>query len=152
MALNVGGPLTSPRKLGDLVIWEAYQDYCRESGTIENSSAVAATLEATDPVGYPLKSDGSGGYAFAEAGDEANVIGLLLAQETIPVVASGGAARTGNPYAILARGPAIVNEDQIVVADIIDGSAMTLATIKTALAALDIVCRAEPTKSSTQTT
>lgn len=137
---------TQPRRLGDLLIWEPHSGYCRKSVTIKNAGGSA--VDILDPVGYPLKLSGSI-YELAYAGDEASVVALLLYQNEISLAA--GATTLFN-VGIIVRGPVILNYSQGLPTVDAAGSAFTISTIVTALAALSppMIAYAEPTIQATQ--
>lgn len=139
---------TQPRRIGDLLVWEPHPGYTRVSALIKNLGGTAADI--LDPVGYPVKSDGSGGYALAYAGDEASVIGLILFMNEIVIAASTGVSAF--KIDVLVRGPVLIDPNNIVTTDIA-GSAMTLTTIETALKGLSppMVLMSEPSIVATQT-
>jgi len=137
-----------PRRLGDLLIFELHPGYQRVSAVVKNGSGSA--VDITDPVGYPVKTDGAGGYALAFAGDEAGVLGLLLWMHELSIAA--GVATTYQ-VPILVRGPAILDYTGGIPALDAAGAAFTISTILTTLKALSppMVPLAEPTISVTQT-
>lgn len=137
---------TQPRRLGDLLIWEPHSGYCRNSVNIKNASGSA--VDITDPVGYPLKVS-AGVYELAFAGDEANVVALLLYQNEISLAAG---ASTLFPVGIIVRGPVILDYSAGLPTLDAAGAAFTISTIVTALAALSppMIAYAEPTIQTTQ--
>jgi hypothetical protein len=134
---------TLGKKGGELVQSFESFDYCFVSGTLDNTHSAAITL---DPVGQIVKLV-STQWSFVLAADAANVIGLVVQGPKINELASS--AETTDKYLILALGPAVVNEDVIATTDIA-GSAITLATVKTALGALapKILFVADPAKTT----
>lgn len=141
--------LSSPKVLGDLVKWETHYAFCRDSGTIKNATG-ADTIEYSDPVGYPVSSDGAGGYKFTEVGDEANCIGLIMQGPKIPIVSNNES--TPDEYLLIVRGPCLVNKDAIASDDIDGAGALDADAIQTALEALNFQFLLEPTEIETQTT
>lgn len=137
---------TKGRVLGDLLraFWHA--GYCIGSYKLVNPIASAITL--TNPLGQPLKVSGAN-YVFVQDGDEANVTALLLHDRPILLTSSG---TTDELYPVLLRGPALIDKDALPATDV-NGDALTIATLVTALAALSpkIISLVEPTKVSTQT-
>ncbi len=120
---------------GDFLMHEESNVVCRESKIITNSSGDTMVLAA----GYPM-DDNVPLLHTAEAGCD----GLLLE----PVTILDGEVRE---VAVLARGPAVINKNALPTEDYA-GTGLTLATLVTALTALGIICRAEPTVQSEQTT
>jgi len=139
--------LTSKKKQGDLLIAFFHQGFNFDSAKVKNAGGGTVTI--TDPLGYPLKTDGAGGYALALAADAANVIGLIISPQTTITLAAG--ASTTRPCQILARGPAVLDKQMLPTLDLA-GAAITLATLVTALQALQIRFMTEPVTSSTQAT
>lgn len=139
---------TQPRRIGDLVIYELHTGYQRVSAKIKNGSGSA--VDILDPVGYPLKSDGSGGYALAFAGDEGSVIGLALWMHELSIAAG---VYTSFVIPVLIRGPAVLDYTQGLPLLDAAGGSFTISTIVTTLKALSppIIPLAEPTIQTTQT-
>lgn len=137
-----------PRRIGDLLIYELHPGYQRVSALVKNGSGSA--VDIIDPVGYPVKSDGSGGYALAFAGDEGSILGLLLWMHEISIAAG---VYTVQPLPILVRGPAVLDYTAGLPATDAAGASFTISTILTTLKALSppMVPLAEPTISATQT-
>ncbi len=133
---------------GDLVKFETNQHYTRVSSVLTNAE-VGALSAISDPIGYPVRYN-SGDWELIVAGDEADADGVIV--EGDPIEALDAAATTAGLYAILARGPAVIDADQIASADS-EAATFTVADIVAALEALNapIICKSEPTKSSTQT-
>lgn len=122
---------TQNRRIGDLILWEPHPGYTRVSAFIKNLGGTNADI--TDPVGYPVKTDGSGGYALAYAGDEASVIGLIIFMHELVIAATSGVSVV--PVPVLVRGEALINPAIIVAADVA-GSSFNNTTIQTALKGL----------------
>lgn len=142
-------PLSSPLvRVGDLVLWMASSYYCTRTAIIRNGTLTTRTL--SDIVGYPLKAGASGAdYQLAVAGDEANVIALLL--DGPPGFISESIATVANSptlFQVLKNAPCIINQNKIRTTDIA-GAAFTVATIVTALQALKWEVRTEPLKTTT---
>lgn len=139
---------TQPRRLGDLLVFELHPGYQRESAYIKNASGSA--VDITDPLGYPLKTDGAGGYELAFSGDEGSVIGLVLYEKEMSIAAG---ARMPVPIPVLTRGPAILNYSAGLPTLDAAGAAFTISTIIATLKALSppMISLAEPTIQSTQT-
>jgi len=106
-----------------------------ESLTVTNAGATDLELDA----GYPMDAN-----VPVVAGGEANTDGILLDSHTIPA----GESKQVN---VLQRGPATCRTPGIVATDTA-GAALNTATIQTALEALDIVFRDDPTNTEQQTT
>ena len=139
---------SQPRRLGDLLIAEFHPSYNRASAYVYNGSGSA--VDILDSLGYPVKSDGSGGYALAFSGDEGSVLGLILFQHEIKLA---GTTRATFLVPILVRGPAIIDySGGIPLLDAAGGS-FNITTINTTLKALSapILPFAEPSISVTQT-
>ena len=127
---------SSTTTVGDFLLQEESAIRCRESVAITNPTAAAYTA----PVGSPIKSDGT----IALATEEASVVGFTL--EEVVLAASGTSA---SKVGYIAR-DATINEAKIPDDDPA-GTSYTMATILSTAAALGIIARYEPTKSSTQT-
>lgn len=138
---------TQPRRIGDLVLWEPHVGYTRVSAFIKNAGGSAVDL--LDPLGYPVKSDGSGGYELAYSGDEASVIGLILFMNEIKLIATTGITTFKVP--VLVRGTVLIDPANIVGTDAAGGTFNT-TTIKSTLAAISppIISLAEPAIQTTQ--
>ena len=143
--------LTKKKVIGDLLKAEWDKGYCRVSTVLKNDTG-AETAEVTDPVGYPIKMDGTD-YVLCQATEEASCIGLVLEGPTIEALDASKAEATDNKYAVLERGPARIAKDALPATDS-EGASYTIATLVTALEALDvpIIVQVVPTKSSTQST
>lgn len=99
--------------------------------------------------GMPLKNN-AGTWEWLRSTDEANADGVAVSGPGTD--GSKAAATSSGPYRILARGPAVIVGDRLQTSD---GSAVafdTMAEIKAALLALNIVSRDEVAETSTQTT
>lgn len=131
--------------LGDLLRAFYHPGYCFVSAKLVNP--VAAALESFMPLGQPVKASGAN-YVFVLDGDEAATIGLVLHDKPINL---GASATSDDLYLILVRGPALVSFGDLPALDIED-DALTEATIRTALAALDppIICQDPLTPTRTQ--
>lgn len=116
--------------LGDILIFEAHDEYSRESVVVTNPEANANTFG----IGYPLAA----GVPLLNAAI-GTMDGILLER----FIAGASEAKK---CAVLRRGPAVVNVTRLPTADY-NGTTFTLATIKTQLLAMDppVVWRAEPT-------
>jgi hypothetical protein len=135
--------LTSRTKVpGDLIPHIESLEYCTKTAIVRNPHSAEVTMN--DIVGYPVIAGTNGAdYNLAMAGDEADVVGLLMdvepADEVIPAATNGTAK-----YQVLIHPPVNVNQDKIATLDVA-GDAFTLATIITALEADKWEFRREPT-------
>jgi len=122
--------LTETRHTGGFIVWEAARDYCREVVTIATGGA-NPVLEPGTVLG---KITASGKYA---AHDPAAVDGT----ETVVAVLWGNADATAADVdaVVLLRGPAIVNNNDLVFAGTPTGPEITAAHV--ALAAVGILTR-----------
>jgi hypothetical protein len=138
----MGTPLTLDKRLGDFLIHEESQEYCRESITLTNDESAAGSFE----IGFPLLESG-GTWTPARTAEHASVDGVLL--ENVDNLAAAGT----KVVAVLRRGPAVINQNKLPAADYAD-AAFVAAELVARLAALSppIIAKSEPTKTSTQTT
>jgi hypothetical protein len=152
MATNVAlGPLTDRVRSYELVRWEPDMRYTRTAGTVKNPSATALAAGGLI-VGMPLKLV-STQWTIVLATDEANTGALFLGDDSASIPeALAQNAITQQAYPILVRGPALINKSVIVAKDPA-GTAYTVATIVTALAALSppIQTLVEPPAATTTT-
>lgn len=139
--------------LGDLIRYEANRGYNYVSGKIVNPSSTDIVGQLA--LGQPVKASGSD-FVFVKAGDEAATIGLFADQRPINL---DGSATSDDQFLILRRGPATVAKEAIPAKDMDagggdDGTALTAATIVTALAGLSppIIALDPLTPTKTQTT
>jgi hypothetical protein len=123
-------------KVGGDVVLELFSKFhCLDDITITNGAAYVMELEA----GYPMDAN-----VPVVATGEAGTDGILIQPVSIPV---SGTARVP----VLLRGPATLNKNAMPTSDHA-GVAFTMATIWTALEALDnIVLKAEPVTTEEQT-
>lgn len=143
--------------LGDLLRNEWHPGYCCVSAKLVNP--LAGALTNFNPIGQPVKASGAN-FVFVQDGDEANAIGLVLHDKPISVPGSGtDGGVSAEKYMILRRGPALIAEDAIaagatVAGDDVNGDALTIATIVTALAALSppIIAQVDLTPTEEHTT
>lgn len=144
--------LTKKKVIGDILKAEWDKGYCRVSTVLKNDHASAVTKEVTDPVGYPIKMDGTD-YVLCQATEEADCIGIIVEGPTIEELDAAKAEATDNKYALLVRGPARIAKDALPTTDS-EGASYTTATLVTALEALNVpvIVQVVPTKSSTQAT
>lgn len=146
---------TKKKTIGDLLRFEVQPEYCREAVTVQFTNADtenAVTIELADPMGYPLKFVSGTTYELALAADANTVDALLLADymPDLEVAAEGTEAYPGK-YTVLVRGPADIRKSALPTEDVL-GDAITTATLVTQLKTLSILCRDEPTVTSTQST
>ena len=135
---------TSPTKLSDIVEWMVRDDFCLESVTIKTPSLVAVSV--ADANGLILKEQSAGVYEPILAADGANADSILWEMGPLELAADESIAK----QTILKRGSALVKFDNITLD--YTGAALTISTVKTALAALNIEDFPTPTETSTQTT
>lgn len=141
--------VTKVKVIGDLLVHcENFAYSTLGNAILRNGTATTRTV--SDFVGYPLKAGASGAdYQFAVAGDEANVIALLLGGP--PGILSESIANATNSaykYLVLRFPPIIINKSGIRTTDIA-GASFTVATIVTALETLKWKVQTEPTKMTT---
>jgi hypothetical protein len=143
---------TSGKVLGDLIRAAYHQGYCYVSGKLVNPSATA--LAGVSVLGQPVKASGAN-YVLVLATDEANAIGIVAHDKPINLALSG---TSDDLYLILRRGPALIDYDALPLKDTAAGggdagTAFTIATLVTALAALSppIIALRELTPTKTQT-
>lgn len=140
---------TQKRMLGGLLLWDSHPMFCRDTAVNGIKNGSGAAVDITDPLGYPVKSDGSGGYSLAFAGDEANVIGLVLWEAELSIAAGQYGI---SPIPILVRGPAVINYTYGIPTVDGAGNSFNITTIVNTLEAISprIQCLAEPTIVATQ--
>jgi len=133
--------------LGDILRSEFDRKYNMVSAKIKNPSS-SVDLSGFNPLGQPVKLV-SDVWQFVLATDEANTGGLFMDQRLL-TLAHG--ATSDDLFMILVRGPAVIDKDALPTTDI-EGTALTNATIVTALAALSpkitTVSALTPTKTQT---
>lgn len=140
---------TETNRVSDFLKWMVEERFCQLSATITNSTGVAVARGAIIP-GTPLAESG-GVWSTVNAGSEANIDGVYVDQRTCEALGIG--AVSTKQYAILARGPALVNKDALVVNDLTaTPDPYVNADIVTRLAVLDIQVLKEPATRQTQTT
>jgi len=144
--------------IGEFCFWEVDQRFTRESGTLENDATIAGTnpdVYWDTVIGQAVRLVGTQ-WRFASAAEviAATIEGVILDGE--PVLLADAIAADGvtlQQYAILARGPALLNQGRIPLADIY-GDTYTLAQYLAAVATLNIYSKkiAATANTSTQTT
>lgn len=135
---------------GDFVLHIESPQKCLTYGQVTMpGSGGAHTLTAEQIIAYPILASN----VLAKAGDEASIVGFLIAGEAISAKANG-ASTTGPLYTILNGFDGVVlNEDMLPVHDCAATPGHFNATnIKTALATLGVKWVDEPEKISEQTT
>lgn len=138
---------TQNTRHGDILIFELTPEYNRVSAKVKNGGAAA--VDILDPMGFPVKSDGAGGYAIAYAGDEASVIGLIIFNKELAIV---NAQYSLFAVPIIVRGPAVFDASNL---PLLDAAAapgtFNQATLQSTLKALNIIPLVEPAIVATQT-
>lgn len=129
---------------GDLLIQCQSLEYCTKNSILRNGEGSSRTLN--NVVGYPVKAGTNGAdYNLALAGDEANVVGLILkAPPGSESVVIGATSNTSEFYQVIKNAPVIINRDTIRLTDVA-GNAFNVGSIVTALQALKWEFRSEPT-------
>jgi Bacteriophage lambda head decoration protein D len=123
--------LTEGKTLQDVLIMEVDFRYNRDMVTFTNNTGATKTF----PIGTVLVAAGTPVAAAGEANSA-----LILAEE-IKDLANNGTKKVS----VIARSPAIINQDQLVY------TGLTAATVKTALAGRGFKLVSEPVKVTTQT-
>ena len=134
----------SPRRVGDIIVRESDYTYGRDSVLL--GATAAMTITDRDPIGHFVKANGD----IAIAGDEANVVGIVVEGERLPDAMTAG-ENLVRPHAVLKRGEVVVNKNALPLEDP-EGNAYNLATIQTTLEALNFVFITDPTVSEVQST
>jgi hypothetical protein len=131
--------LTEKKFLTDLLRWEVESlgQYTRDYATVKNTTGASVTL--SNPLGTMLKWV-TDHYELAIAGEESDVVALLLETEPMDALANNA---TSTKRLILVRGPAIISKAGLPTLDPA-GAAITYADLAAALLAMGIVTRAEP--------
>jgi len=119
--------------VGEVVKFELPLNYNRESITLKRNQSATADLE----IGTVLKY--ASGWEPVVSGSESSAAAILLEKVSKESLAAVGGVKA----LALVRGPAIVDKDNLSVAEGVD-----LDAVVAALEALGIICRAEPTKQS----
>lgn len=157
--MTVSTVLREKKTIGDLIRMDFgnLAGYTRKSVRVYNRTG--STIILLDPIGYPVKVDGSvaGAYKLAVYGDEANVKGLIA---QVNRVGSSFASVANNAYVqalVLIRGPVIIDKDQMPTTDVSGGTfeaSGQAGLLTTALEALNppILCSTEHVTTTTQTT
>lgn len=138
--------VNSLKRPGDLVVGLESTEYCMFPAIIRNNTGSTVKLTAANMLGQPLKAGDNGAdFLLAEAGDEANVIALLIDGPVGDEVAT--ANNYPRRYKVLKNPPAIINEDALPAKDVL-GEDLDVAAIVTALKALKFEFRKEPVNKS----
>lgn len=140
---------TQGQHVSDFLKWFVDERYCMLAATIKNVTGVTVAAGAIVP-GTPLKLNGSQ-WETTDAADAGTVDGFYVDQRRHESLVDD--AITAKRYAILVRGPALINKNAIPVNDLtVTPDPYTLATIVTQAATLGIQCLAEAATVETQTT
>lgn len=154
-----GNAVTNEMKPGEFLFSESNYIFCRDSGILKNATAQAGTnpdvdLTAEEVIGQPLRYVSDGLYRFATAAEVASAApsisqrwGFVISGE--PTGALDNDDVTGTEYAILVRGPAIINEDKIPANDVY-GAAITASAYIALCKALQINTLPTPVTTVTQ--
>lgn len=140
--------LESPLKVpGDLVVHVESLEYCTKTALVGNPTGSAITLSRV--VGYPLiAGTGDADFDIAMAGDEADVIALLMDSDAGRGYEEIAAGEVGLvQYQALHKAPCIVNRDHIETTDYADAD-FDVDAIVTALEALNFEFRTGPIQST----
>lgn len=138
---------TPPVVPGDVLKWCVDQAYSLVSSKITNAAvSVTAPMKM---IGRPVKGT-PGAFVLAVAGEEASVTGFIVGPVNLAVKATFvSGATTAEEYAVAYRGPLLY--DNLLTTDPA-AAAFTMATIRTALAALQMVEVENPPVTGTQDT
>ncbi len=134
--------VTNLNRLGDLVKWEVRREFSRVSllWTVPGGGVIIA-----DPMGYPCVDNGDGTVTLALAATDGATNCLLLRDTAIDETAAAVVVLT-----VLRYGPALVNQDAIIVVDTA-AAGMAIADIVGGLASENIHMIEEPAEITTQT-
>lgn len=138
---------TSRQRVYDFLKFQLEERYCQETALITNDTGADIIAGEIEP-GYPLKESG-GVWSPADTTEEGSVDGFYVDTRQCEAIANSAAST--KQYAILVRGPALVNVDAVPVDTA--GAAFVRATLITRMKALSppIIPMAEPTTSELQT-
>ena len=155
-----GNAVSNSVKPGEWLFSESNYIYTRESGKLKNATAQAGTspdvsLTSGQLIGIPVRKVSAGLFRFATAAEVAaaapamdEVWGFVI--EGVATGALDNDVFTGTEYAILMRGPAIVNDDLMPVNDPY-GGAFDAAEYKLLLRALNINSLPSPATTTVMT-
>jgi hypothetical protein len=116
------------RRLSDVFVDLPRAEYGMTRGTITNKTGAAVDLSKNELIGYPVKFVTDHYELAIPATDEATVDGLIFDPTEGLELANN--AESAREFAIVIRGPGVVNIDNI-------KSGFTLATLETALEGLN---------------
>jgi hypothetical protein len=117
---------TLERRNGDVFIETPREEYGMVNAKVTNDTGAAVDLTKEDLIGYPVYLDGSTWKLCIPATDEAACDGLIFnPREGLDLADT---VESEHEFAILVRGPAVVNLDEI-------ETGFVVATLATALAA-----------------
>lgn len=117
------------RRNSDVFVELPRAEFCKTRGTITNNTGGAVDLSKHELIGYPVKFVTDHWELAVPATDEATVDGLIFDPQAGLDLAN--AAESAEEFVVVIRGPGVVNLDNI-------KSGFTLATLATALEALDV--------------
>jgi hypothetical protein len=141
-------PLSKGRTQGDIFRHVHHPSYCLVSAKLVNPDATARAAQSL--LGQPVKASGAN-YVLVKSTDEAAAIGLVFSEG---LIALGASEVTAKKYAILRRGPAVIDRDSLPANDVAGTAFDTVAELVTAYAALSppIIPVDQPDTYSEQTT
>lgn len=155
-----GKAVTNAVKPGEWLFSESNYQYTRDSAKLKNATAQAGTspdvsLTPSQLIGLPVRKVSAGIYRFATAAEVTSANPSI--DEKWGFIVSGESATgaldndevTGTEYAIIVRGPAIVNSSLMPVADPY-GGAFVLADYILLCEALNIATKPSPTITTEQ--
>lgn len=138
---------TEKLNVGDLVRheYEPFNGYARDKVTVYNETGYDIVVD--NPLAQPIMVSGAhaGAYKFVAAGSEASAKGLVLRTDSLSVLNGASIVLVG-----LMRGPAIINKNTLPANDV-NGNALTIATLVTALNGLNPSIKANPELSNAVT-
>lgn len=154
---SAGNAVSNGIRPGDWLFSESNYIYTRESGYLKNATSQAGTnpdveLSSSQLIGMPVRKVSDRLFRFATAAEVAaaapagdQIWGFVI--EGVATGALDNDVVTGTEYAILMRGPAIVNDDLMPVNDPY-GAAFDAAEYKILLRALNINSLPSPATTS----
>lgn len=127
--------LVEKKYLDDILAWVASQEYSIVAAPIKNATGSSKTI--SDVIGTVLK-DNAGTWELLLNADIADVEGVVvgLTNDDGQEITLASGATSSQKYLIAVRGPMILNKDGINSKDVA-GTTITMATLVTALAALN---------------
>ena len=123
--------------LSDLLLYMLNPTFCLEDGLFKNNTGGAITAAG---FGQLVKWDGTN-FLPVMATNEAQAQGIIVSNTTFSALANNGTQKV----TVLRRGPAIVHKKALPTNDVA-GAAITAAARLTALAALNIIAKVEPSQ------